>query len=371
MTRITHVGVIESVQLWSSAITMGTRNPHRKARQEVPIASGPLRNNHRAALKKIWDKRPCLPSVASRKAWASARGIDPTSVYKWFYAQIQKARAVGFELDTENEGYDLCVEDGGPVERLAPTVLPLRRDSILRSTTPGDLPELSYYEYSTSSETGLRIPFTPDRSSSPIFGSSFYSPRLTLASPPDAYGHLLGVERFLFTPPGPPKRERTTQSRNHIQHPAEEPRNQIRQSAYPLPFSPIPNSSLPPLPLAPIKPRQSRSSHDILNFCIQDDPCLRFSPPISSPTPIASGYSVPYHVAPLEPKGNDKPNLSTFSDLRVLATKTSRPAGRKRGRCIGDSRSSNYRDNQTTPPFPKCLWKINVLYTRTQMVCHF
>ena len=134
---------------------MGTRNVPRKARQEAAIAAGPLRNNHRAALKKIWDKWPYIPSVTSRKAWASARGIDPAFVNRWFYSQVQKVRAAGFELDTENEGYDLGVDDGGPVERLAPAVPPLEQDSTLRSTAPGRLPELSSYEHSASSETGL------------------------------------------------------------------------------------------------------------------------------------------------------------------------------------------------------------------------
>jgi len=307
---------------------MRTRNGPRKARQEAPIAVGPLQNSHRVALKKIWDKRRCLPSATSRKAWASARGIKPTFVNRWFYAQVQRAKAAGLELDTANEGYDLGVEDGG----LVGFIPPLKRASVLRSTTPGDLPELSSYEHSASSETGLRIPLTPGQSSSPIFGSSFYSPKLTLDSQLSAYGHLLGAEQFLFTPPSPPKRERTTQSRSHSRHLAEELRTQNHQSVYPPPVNPTPNNRLSSLPLAPRKPRPSRGTHDILNF--QDDPCLRFSPPISSPTPVASGYSVRYHIGHLAPEGDDKPNLSTPSDLRTFVAKTSRLTDQKRGRCL-------------------------------------
>ena len=314
---------------------MSTRKAPRKTRQAAPTATGPLRNSHKVALRKIWDERPCLPSAASRKRWASARGIEPTSVNRWFYAQIQRAEAAGFELHAGHEGYDLDVEGGSPVERLVPIEPPLKRDSLLHPTTPVDLPELSSYEYSASSETGLRIPFTPGQTPSPIFGSSFYSPKLTLVSSPGAYGHFLGVERFLFTPPSPPKHERIAPSRTHSRRLAEEHQIQIPRSAYPLPFSSIPDSRPPPLPLAPRKPRPSRGSHDILNFRIQDDPCLRFSPLISSPTPIASGYSVPYHIGPLEPKADDKPNLSTFSDLPIPVAKTSRPTDHKRGRCTG------------------------------------
>ena len=347
--------VIEKRHL-SSPITMNTRRgAPRKARRGAPVTAGPLRKGHKIALKKIWDGRPCLPSVASRKAWASARGLDPTFVNRWFYAQLQKARAFGFELDTENEGYDLGVDDGSPAARLSPTT------TILHSTTPEGLPELSCYEYSAYSETGLRIPLSPGRSSSPIFGSSFYSPKLALDSPSGAYGYLTGPEQFLFTPPSPMKRKRIAQSRSHSQHLVEEHRTQIHQNISPLPGSPAPNNHLPPLPLAPKKPRPSRGSHDILKFRMEDNPCLRFSSPTLSPTPMPSGYSVSYHDGPQLPERDDKPNLSTFSDLRPTVAKAPRLTDQKRGGCIDDDQSLNRRDNQTTTPFPKCLWTINVL----------
>jgi len=317
--------VIEGRHL-SSAIIMGTR----KARQEVPIASGPLRHDHKAALKKIWDERPCLPSVVSRKAWASARGLDPTFVNRWFYARLRRARVFGFELDTENEGYDLEVDNGSLVEGLTPST-PLERDYILHSTTPEGLPELSCYEYSASSETGLRIPLSPGRSSSPIFGSSFYSPKHILDSSSGAYGHLAGPEQFLFTPPSPLKRKQTTQSRSNSQHFVEECRTQIHQTVYPLPASPTPNNRLHPFPMAPKKPRPSRGSHHLLNFRAQDDPRLRFSPPTSSPTPLRSGYSVSYHIGPRKREGDDEPNPSTFPDLRTIIAKSSRLADQKLG----------------------------------------
>ena len=341
------------------------RDAPRKARQEVPIAAGPLRNSHRAALKKIWDERPCLPSATSRKAWACARGIDPTFVNRWFYAQAQKARTLGLELDMENVGYSLSIEGGSPPERLTPS----KRDSILYSTTPEGLPELSCYEYSASSETGLRIPLSPGQSSSPIFGSSFYSPKLTIPSPPGAYGHPPGVERFLFTPPSPSEHRLVALPRSHCQYFVDEPRTRTDQSPSPLPVSPTPNNCLPPLPLAPKKVRPSRGSHDILNFHIQNDPYQQFSHPTLSPTPMASGYSVRYGIGPRTQEEHDKPNLSTSSDLRAIAAKTSRLSNQKRGGCIDDDQSMNYRDNQTTPPFLKRLWTIGVLCTITQTVC--
>jgi hypothetical protein len=355
----------------SSSIIMGTRKDAlREARQEVPAAVGPLRRGHKAALKKIWDERPCLPSVASRKAWASARGLDPTFVNRWFYTQLRRARVFGFELDTENEGYDLAVDGGSLVEGLTPST-PLERDSILHSTTPEGLPELSCYEHSTSSETALRIPLSPGRSSSPIFGSSFYSPKLILDSSSSAYGHLAGPERFLFTPPTPLKRKRTTQSRSNSQHFVEEFRAQIHQTAYPLPASPPPNNRLHPLPLAPKKPRLSRGSHDILNFRTQGDPRLRFSPPTSSPTPMRAGYSVSYHIGPRERKGDDELDPPTFSNLRTVVAKTPHLTDRKQGGYIGDDQSLNHRDDKTTIPFLKCLLMMSVLYTIVQTVCPF
>lgn len=308
---------------------MGTRkDAPRKARQEASVTSGPLRHGHKAALKKIWDGRPCLPSVASRKAWASARGLDPTFVNRWFYAQLRRAKVLGFELDTENEGYDLEVNDESLLEGPAPST-PLEQGSVLHSTTPEGLPEISCYDYSTSSETGLRIPLSPGRSSSPIFGSSFYSPKLILDSSSGAYGHPAGPEQFLFTPPSPPKRKRTTKSRSNNQHFVEEYRARIHQTVYPLPASPTPNNRLHPLPLAPKKPRPSRGSHDVLNFRTQCDPRPRFSPRTSSPTPMRPGYSVSYHIGPREREGDDEPNPSTFSDLRTIAAKTSRLTDQK------------------------------------------
>jgi len=322
--------MIEKRHLFPAAIMGGHRDIPRKARREPPIATSRLRNNHKAALKKIWDKRPCLPSVASRKAWAFARGLDPTFVNRWFYAQLQKARAIGSELDAENEGYDL--EVGNPVEGTEFSTPP-ERDYILHSTTPEGLPELSCYEYSASRETGLRIPLSPGQSSSPIFGSSFYSPKLISDPSAGAYSHLTFPDQFLFTPPGSLEHKRTIQARSHSRNLAEERRTQIHQSMSPPPLSPTRNNHLPRIPAAPKKPRPSRGSHDILNFCTHD-PCLRFSPLASSPTPVPSGYSVPYHIGPRVQ--DDKPNLSFFSDLRTIVTTTSRPTDRKRGGCISD-----------------------------------
>jgi len=173
---------------------------------------------------------------------------------------------------------------------------------------------------------------------------------------------------FLFTPPSPPKRKRTTLSRGHSRRSVEGPRTRIHQNTSPLPVSLTPNNRLPPLPLAPKKP--SRGSHDVLNFRMQDGPYLRFSPPTSSPTPMPSGYSVSYHISPRVQEGEDKPNPSTFSDPRTTFAETSHLTDQKRGGCIGDDQSLNCRDNQNTTPFFKCLWTISVLCTIAQTVCH-
>ena len=292
-------------------------------RKEAQISAGRLNSGHKASLKKIWDERPCLPSVASRKAWASSRGLDPTFVNRWFYAQLRKAKAFGSDLDTENEGYYLEVNDRSPVKGLAPST-PLGQESVLHSTTPEGLPELSCYEYSTSIETSLQIPLSPGQSSSPIFGSSFYSPKLTLDSSSGMNGHLAGLEQFLFTPPGPLKRKWTAQSCSRSQNLVEEFQTETHQGTAPLPVTPTPHNHLPPSPLAPKKPRPSRGSHDALSFSTQNDLYLRFSPPTSSPTRRPSGYSVPYHMDPREREGDDGPNLTAFSDLREITAKISR-----------------------------------------------
>ncbi|KAF9654246.1 hypothetical protein BDM02DRAFT_3182068 [Thelephora ganbajun] len=350
---LAYAGVIEKRHLRSAIIMSTRRDAPRRARREAPVAAGPLRSSHKTALQKIWDKRPCLPSVVSRKAWAFARGIDPTYVNRWFYGRVQKARESNFELDAESGGYDLDVEDGSLVGRLTPAKPPLGQVPTLYSATPEGLPELSCYEHSTSSDTGLRIPLDPGQPSSPIFGSSFYSPELTLDSPSGAYGHLPGLERFLFTPPSPPKPNSTTQPRSHSHHLAEEAWVRIHRSTSPA--SPTPNNRMPPPPLAPKKPRPSRGSHDVLNSRMKDDPCIWFSPPTPSPTPMLPGYSVPYRFGPRVQERDDKPNLSTFSDLRMIVQKTSRLIGQKRGGCIGDHRSLSHRDNQTAIPFHKFL----------------
>lgn len=306
----------------------------RKPRKEAPVSAGRLRDGHKASLKKIWDKRPCLPSVASRKAWASARGLDPTFVNQWFYAQLRKAKASGSELDAENEGYDLGVNDGSPVRGLAPST-PRGQASVLDSTTPEGLPELSCYEHSTSIETGLRIPLSPGQSSSPIFGSSFYSPKLILDPSSDTGGHLAGLERFLFTPPSPLKPKRTVRSCSRSQNFVEGSKTETHQSTTPLPVTPTPHNRLPPSPLAPKKPRPLRGSHDVLSFRTQDGPRLRFSLPTSSPTRRPSGYLVPYHMMdPRELEVDDGPKLTAFSDLQEIVGKTSRTwrtADQKRG----------------------------------------
>jgi hypothetical protein len=346
---------------------MGTRkHTPRKGRQEAQVIAGPLRNSHKISLKKIWDERPCLPSVASRRAWARARGIDPSPVNKWFYAQVKKARESGLELDTENEGYNLDLEDGNPIQSLI-TSTP-GRDPNPHSTTPEGLPELSCYEHSTASETGLRILLSPGQSSSPIFGSSFYSPKLTLDTPTDAYGRLVGIKRFIFTPPSSPGCRRTICPRTPSQHPVEELQTDTHRRTPSLPVSPIPNGRFPPLPLAPKKSRPPRDSHDILDFRVLD-PCLRL--PSLSPTPTQSGYSVPYNIGPQIQEEGDKQNVSTLADLPMITVKTSRLSKQQQGGCINDNQPLSRADNHTTTPLYKFPRTIAISYTITLKVRPF
>jgi len=334
----------------SFPIVMRTR---KKAHRQAHVPAGPLRNNHKAALKEIWDERPCLPSVTSRKAWARARGIDPTFVNKWFYARAQRARDSGFDLDAGNEGYDLDVQSGSAVEDITPA------QNHLQSNTPEALQGLIHYEYSTASETGLKILLSPGRSSSPIFGSSFYSPRLVLDSPTGAYGHLAGVEQFIFTPPTPPRRKSTSIPCSLSERSVEDLQVYIRQGVAPLPVSPKPNNRLPTLPPAPKKPRQSRGSHDVLDFRVQDDLCLQLSPHALSPTLTRLGYSAPCDLGSRVGEEDDKPNVSTSVDLRMIVAKTSRLSAQKQGGCIGDNQDLNHTDNHTTTSFHKFLCTIS------------
>ena len=340
-----------------------------RTRKEVPCKAhapaGPLRNSHKTALKKIWGERPCLPSITSRKAWARARGIDPAFVNRWFYARVQRARDSGFELDAENEGYDLDVQDGGTVENLTTP-----EQNHPQSSTPEGLPGLTHYEYSTASETGLQILLSPGRSSSPIFGSSFYSPRLVLDSPTGAYGHLAGVGQFIFTPPTPPRRKSTTPARSLSERSVEDLQVYIHQSLASLPVSPKPNNRLPTLPPAPKKPRPSRGSHDILDFRVQDDLCLQLSPHTLSPTLTQPGCSDPCDLGFRVGEEHDKPNVSTSADLRMIVKKTSRPSKQKQGGCIGNDQHLNHTDNNTTS-FRKFLWAISIIRPITLKVSPF
>ncbi|OCH90787.1 hypothetical protein OBBRIDRAFT_825759 [Obba rivulosa] len=47
--------------------------------------------NHRSELALVWQNDPRVPSLASRRVWADARGIDPALVHAWFSRMRAKA----------------------------------------------------------------------------------------------------------------------------------------------------------------------------------------------------------------------------------------------------------------------------------------
>ena len=97
------------------AVVVNTRrSAPRKPREEIAVSAGRFHDGHKPLSKKIRAGRPCLPSVASQKARASARGLDPNFVGRWFCARLRKAKAFGSVLDAEKEGSDLGVNDGSP-----------------------------------------------------------------------------------------------------------------------------------------------------------------------------------------------------------------------------------------------------------------
>ncbi|KAF6752146.1 hypothetical protein DFP72DRAFT_763093, partial [Ephemerocybe angulata] len=64
-----------------------------------------LTANHFAQLHAIWDADPRIPTAASRRAWANARGVNPDNVHGWWSRRAQKAKAMGIELS--REAYDM------------------------------------------------------------------------------------------------------------------------------------------------------------------------------------------------------------------------------------------------------------------------
>jgi hypothetical protein len=69
--------------------------------------SAPLASIYVAELEKIWaiDKR--IPTPASRKAWATARGLDPTVVHTWWYRRRPRAKKLKIRIPSDT--YDLGI----------------------------------------------------------------------------------------------------------------------------------------------------------------------------------------------------------------------------------------------------------------------
>ncbi|KAF6759425.1 hypothetical protein DFP72DRAFT_134905 [Ephemerocybe angulata] len=74
-----------------------------------------LTANHFAQLHAIWDADRRIPTVASRRAWANARGVNPDNVHGWWSRRAQKAKAMGIECS--REAYDMEVGDVEPEAR--------------------------------------------------------------------------------------------------------------------------------------------------------------------------------------------------------------------------------------------------------------
>ena len=58
-------------------------------------------------LNAIWASDPRIPTHASRKAWATARGLNPTSVHNWWYRRRPRAKKLRIKIP--NETYDMEV----------------------------------------------------------------------------------------------------------------------------------------------------------------------------------------------------------------------------------------------------------------------
>ncbi|CAE6415691.1 unnamed protein product [Rhizoctonia solani] len=64
----------------------------------------------KALLANIWKEVPAVPSIASRRAWAVAHGVDPARVHRWFGTK-KSARARKGVLHHSRDDYALPLED--------------------------------------------------------------------------------------------------------------------------------------------------------------------------------------------------------------------------------------------------------------------
>lgn len=66
--------------------------PEPEARTAIGPCFLPLALAHLDELAKIWDGDRRIPTIASRRAWALARGLKPSTVHSWWSRRKQVAR---------------------------------------------------------------------------------------------------------------------------------------------------------------------------------------------------------------------------------------------------------------------------------------
>lgn len=226
--RIETVTDFDHAHIYSSSRSFIMKLRVQKEQQiQVPTVKkaeeGAILPWHRVALHGIWAKRPCTPSVKSRREWAAARNITPTHVHKFFWGKKAKAKKKKEQLDEENEDYDLDIEEGGMEEIIIKHEIKEEFEPIIPATpramhtsisrrhsgelapktarnllTPSRHQNHSQYliststpELSSSDFSFLCLPLRIDDSSSPVLGGSFFSPPSLLISSGNYSEHLI------------------------------------------------------------------------------------------------------------------------------------------------------------------------------------
>ncbi|KAJ3550480.1 hypothetical protein NMY22_g462 [Coprinellus aureogranulatus] len=93
----------------------------------------PLTGVYSDELNSIWAKDLRIPSIASRKAWAVARGLNPTSVHNWWYRRRPKAKKLRIRIPSGT--YELEV---GRVPTPPPTPPPKVKEEMKEVTICAD-----------------------------------------------------------------------------------------------------------------------------------------------------------------------------------------------------------------------------------------
>ncbi|CUA72903.1 hypothetical protein RSOLAG22IIIB_05093 [Rhizoctonia solani] len=92
----------------------------------------------RSALAGIWKDLPAVPSVASRRAWAVARGVESLRVHSWF-AQKKAARTRNGMIHHPEDGYELAL-DNAPKEQPPPDIPLTIAPALDNPSSPSYLP---------------------------------------------------------------------------------------------------------------------------------------------------------------------------------------------------------------------------------------